>query len=256
MPPAAVPRPQRSLTSRPPAPCRDGDRHGTEGSRPSMLTVARVVATPRRPIHFDRPARVALRCSTLPGQIESSPPLLADRTHLRNPAHLASFPCAESAQLFDQSTLIRSLGAGKPPAGRTGLGACPESSTSTRYRVPSSPSASCAASPAGTRRRPSRTPARRRTRTCTAPGRHLPKRLLKPTRIDDVRALAVSLRDGGYDLHDLRRTASATDRCASAPAGHRPSAAEIPPEGENRPGGDLRRARIPSDRATRDLFGA
>jgi hypothetical protein len=68
-----------------------------------------------------------------------------------------------------------------------------------------------------------------------APGGHLPKPLLKPKRIDDVRALAVSLRDGGHDFHDLRRTASATDRCASAPAGHRPSAAEIRPEGENRP---------------------
>jgi hypothetical protein len=29
--------------------------------------------------------------------------------------------------------------------------------------------------------------------------------------------LAATLRDGGYDLHDLRRTASATDRGASAP---------------------------------------
>jgi hypothetical protein len=34
-----------------------------------------------------------------------------------------------------------------------------------------------------------------------------------------VPVLAVTLRDGGYDLHDLRRTASATDRGASAP-GH------------------------------------
>ena len=58
-----------------------------------------------------------------------------------------------------------------------------------------------------------------------------PKPLLKPTRIDDVRALAVTLRDGGYDLHDLRCTASAADRCASARAGHRPSAAKFRPEG-------------------------
>jgi hypothetical protein len=32
-----------------------------------------------------------------------------------------------------------------------------------------------------------------------------------------VPVLAVTLRDGGYDLHDLRRTASATDRGASSP---------------------------------------
>jgi hypothetical protein len=32
-----------------------------------------------------------------------------------------------------------------------------------------------------------------------------------------VPVLAVTLRDGGYDLHDLRRSASATDPGASAP---------------------------------------
>jgi hypothetical protein len=41
-----------------------------------------------------------------------------------------------------------------------------------------------------------------------------------------VPVLAVTLRDGGYDLHDLRRTASATDCGASAP-GHEQTLASI-----------------------------
>jgi hypothetical protein len=180
--------------SRPPVPRRDGDRRGIVASRPSMLTVARVVATPRRPIHFDRlgslPAaaprwarasqarrcwRIELTCATRPIWGHSLAP---------NPLscfiRVLSFTRRERI-----NRPLEKLAWERPQSRVHFLDIEPRP-------VPQHP----------------------------APP---PRPLLELTSINDVPVPAVTLRDRDYDLHDLRRTAIATDRGASAPGQKRTS---------------------------------